>query len=95
MGVGGGGGAEFADCRNVGKVYIVFAVSTGCGGVRNAISDGEISSQNYPQNYPRNSNCTWLITSDLNSEWIGFQVEIYMCWALPHKPMVGHCRCRN
>ena len=58
----------FAGCGYAGNIYIVFA---GCGGVRNASVDGEIFSKNYPQNYPPNSNCTWLITSSVNSEWIG------------------------
>ncbi|XP_041372182.1 cubilin-like [Gigantopelta aegis] len=34
---------------------------TGCGGIRNATTDGEITSPNYPGNYQRLSNCTWLI----------------------------------
>ena len=73
----------FAGCSGAGILFIVFCrlwicwkhlhcgFFAGCGGVRNASVDGEIFSKNYPQNYPPNSNCTWLITSSVNSEWIG------------------------
>ncbi|KAJ8306835.1 hypothetical protein KUTeg_014919 [Tegillarca granosa] len=37
---------------------------TGCGGILNAEEDGVITSPNYPENYDRASNCSWLITAD-------------------------------
>ncbi|KAJ8307340.1 hypothetical protein KUTeg_015424, partial [Tegillarca granosa] len=37
---------------------------TGCGGLLNAEEDGVITSPNYPENYDRASNCSWLITAD-------------------------------
>ncbi|XP_070174131.1 cubilin-like [Littorina saxatilis] len=44
--------------------------TAGCGGVYNASTDGEIVSTNYPRNYPPFSNCSWLITSDRNTDRI-------------------------
>ncbi|XP_048237900.1 cubilin-like isoform X1 [Haliotis rufescens] len=39
-----------------------------CGGVKNAETDGVLTSSNYPSSYDRNSNCTWLIQADHNSD---------------------------
>ncbi|XP_050407117.2 cubilin, partial [Patella vulgata] len=43
---------------------------TSCGGRKNSETDGAIMSTNYPQAYDRNSNCTWLIKADHNSDRI-------------------------
>ncbi|XP_064643493.1 cubilin-like [Lineus longissimus] len=37
--------------------------TTGCGGMRDASTDGAITSPNYPEAYTQNKNCTWVIQS--------------------------------
>ncbi|XP_078582053.1 cubilin-like isoform X2 [Branchiostoma floridae x Branchiostoma japonicum] len=35
--------------------------TTGCGGLLSADTDGQLTSPNYPSNYERNTNCSWII----------------------------------
>ena len=49
------------------RAFISYFFS-GCGGVLNAEIDGDIVSPNYPGEYPRMSNCSWLIQADHSGE---------------------------
>ncbi|CAG5136884.1 unnamed protein product, partial [Candidula unifasciata] len=40
--------------------------TTGCGGMLNADTDGQIFSPGYPGRYPWNTQCVWIISSSFH-----------------------------
>lgn len=56
-------------------IHVLFA-TVGCGGVLNAETEGQLVSPNYPEDYPRSSNCSWLIMADHESEYTDLQFDV-------------------
>ena len=48
-------------CKRVTKILFIFTAFAVCGGNYAGTLNGNLSTPNYPQNYPDSSNCIWII----------------------------------